>query len=183
MNLRLFGNVFAFEQVEGYYVLRWHCCDGFLSMLSLTDLNTLKVIVENTLEEYKEIGITNDEEAQNIDRERYNDFMLKESEETHFVPKPQKERKKDHLYILRDSDNNLIKVGRSFNPQSREKAIRTASGNNVFLEAIYPECGYLEEKVHQALKEAGLHIRGEWFRDVLESVEIIDKACNNGAQD
>lgn len=180
LHLHLYDNTFAFEDIDdGLFVIRWHYCDGYLGYLSVSDLYNLRDIIETTINVYETIGFETDEQVQEYDHRCYEDYILEKERNYKPIPKPKKEPKKDHLYIIRDLDFHALKVGRSISPESRLKGLATSAANHMELVKVFHEMGRFEEKAHGLLKEAGLHLRSEWFTDSPQVFQIIETLINS----
>ena len=83
-------------------------------------------------------------------------------------PEPSEPRGADDLYILRYVGilQDVLKVGRSNNPEKRRRALEACQNFHLELLAIFPGKGHLEAAVHLRLEEHR-STRGagnEWFR-------------------
>ena len=78
------------------------------------------------------------------------------------------------IYVVKDEEK--CKIGVSYNPSARYKAIKIS---NPLCELIYYSSPVfnafeLEAHLHKQLTNKGFHIQGEWFR-----IEDIDQLCKN----
>lgn len=80
----------------------------------------------------------------------------------------------DYLYIIVKFDSAVMKVGRSIDPERRLEELQTSSEEELIIDAQYEGGGYLETEVHDQLKRAGYHVKGEWFKYVPGALRIID---------
>ena len=146
-----------------------------LEFLTISEIEEIKEMLENTIQYYKGNGLNSDAIIKDENFRRVSEQI----ENSRFYQKEpeikQKVKRLDDLYVFRDNDNNSIKVGRSRNPKSRLKAISTSSSHDIETIAIHKRMGDFEEIVHNGLKDAGLHIRGEWFVNDPKTFEIITK--------
>lgn len=81
------------------------------------------------------------------------------------------------LYIIGRANKSGLKIGRSNDVNKRVKQMQTASEVVLELIDIFPERGYLEKDVHDALNEKGLHLYGEWYKYCEETYDIVVKMC------
>ena len=123
------------------------------------ELDTLKKAIENTLMEYDKQGVT----------EEYIDSLIakKKAEEEKKYEKYlnlcNKEEKPcdTYLYLIKDTDLNRLKIGKTTNPNSRLKQLQCANSNKLEILYSIPNKGYMEEDVHEIF--SSLRINGEWF--------------------
>lgn len=64
------------------------------------------------------------------------------------------------VYLMHNSRNNLVKIGKSINPRHREKTLQ-AEEPEITMIAVWEASGQLERYLHRLYKEKRL--RGEWF--------------------
>ena len=81
-------------------------------------------------------------------------------------------RQPDDLYIMRYVGilQDVLKIGRSANPEKRHKGLEAGHNFRLELLAIFPGKGHLEQAVHKRLEERR-STRGtgiEWFRTYLQ---------------
>lgn len=145
---------------------------AWTELLTRSELMKVIDLAEQALTAYDEGGLS-DAEIDSMNEACFEEFA-KGRKDTQNEPQKPKPQRKDHLYIIRDLDFHALKVGRSFNPESRLKSLSTSAANRMELVKIYPSAGHLEEKVHNSLKGAGLHIRSEWFKDEPQTIELVD---------
>ncbi len=79
------------------------------------------------------------------------------------------EQNKQLIYIMRNGNTNLYKIGISQHCNKRKKQLQTGNPNEIKLLYrcyIDPEIKAVnvETTIHQYLKENNKWIRGEWFR-------------------
>jgi hypothetical protein len=65
------------------------------------------------------------------------------------------------IYIIRNSHNGLVKIGKADNPQQRLSALQTGNDSLLAIEAIGRGSYALETHLHWRL--AKYRRRGEWF--------------------
>jgi len=71
------------------------------------------------------------------------------------------ESKTKKIYLILDSKNNLIKIGQSFNPKTREKTLQGISPQwDIITTWIAP--AFVEKELHEKFKQK--RTRGEWFK-------------------
>lgn len=68
----------------------------------------------------------------------------------------------DHLYFIQTSNNGMIKIGRSINPEKRLKQLQTGNPFKLKLIHVFEKQGYKEKILHEELKE--FKLKGEWFK-------------------
>ena len=83
-----------------------------------------------------------------------------------------------YVYILKDNNSDLFKIGRSKNPIKRLSSLNTAAPYRLTLEHIIECDNYIKEEqfLHSILKL--YKVRAEWFRlssDVLSWLKSIPK--------
>lgn len=94
---------------------------------------------------------------------------------------PEQRDPPDDLYIMRYVGilQDVLKIGRSTNPETRRRGIEASQDFHVELLATFPGYGYLETDVHKRLAERR-STRGpgrEWFRvDLQSALETVAKA-------
>lgn len=122
------------------------------------ELNAFKAAIENTLLEYDKQGIT----------EEYIDNLIakKKAEEEKKYQKyldACKEEKpcNTYLYLIKDTDLNRLKIGKTVRPVARLKQLQCANSNKLELLYAIPNIGYMEDDVHRKFKD--LKTNGEWF--------------------
>tara|TARA_B100001013_G_scaffold341992_1_gene267302 strand:+ start:870 stop:1904 length:1035 start_codon:yes stop_codon:yes gene_type:complete len=79
-------------------------------------------------------------------------------------------------YFIRDTSNNLIKIGKSVDPPKRMSEFQTHHAAELQLLAIYPDD--VEEYLHEKFQKH--HVRGEWFQPSPEIRAWIEKQCGSG---
>ena len=91
------------------------------------------------------------------------------------------------VYFIQAGDRGPVKVGfTGGNPYARMAALQTGHHTRLRLITVVPGGPELEDDLHGYLRSAGLHIRGEWFRDggalrnairgeVLSEFDLIDR--------
>lgn len=141
--------------------------------LTPSELKELKKIVDSTIRAMRELGLTTEESVNERNR-----ALAEESMRTPPVKREPKLKKRDDLYVIFDADANAYKVGRSINPESRLRAMSVASSHSLRLSMEYVDYGDFEGKVHDSLTAAGLHIRGEWFKNDSRVFYIIESICD-----
>lgn len=68
-----------------------------------------------------------------------------------------------HLYIMQQHHTNLIKIGRSNNPQKRLKQLQTGSPYVIKMLKIFTGLGNMERELHALLSDYRIRNNGEWF--------------------
>jgi len=66
---------------------------------------------------------------------------------------------RNSLYFITCGD--LVKIGKSTNPQQRLAQIQTSAPGPCVMTACFKSAGYLEAEIHRLLREQRRH--GEWF--------------------
>jgi DNA-binding XRE family transcriptional regulator len=82
------------------------------------------------------------------------------------------EEKSAYLYFIGADGVDFIKVGRSKNPKSRLRTLRTGSPYKLQLLRVYPASGHLEKFVLSALR-ARSSLNGEWFLSGKEDFDAL----------
>jgi hypothetical protein len=67
----------------------------------------------------------------------------------------------DSLYLIQDSGNGAIKIGRSMTPHRRLKQLQTGNSSKLYFVAVFPGDGWREKLLHKQL--AYFRLEGEWF--------------------
>lgn len=136
---------------------------GYSPYLTYEKLNDLKLKIEKTLDYYKEFGYT-DLQIDDFNKKYYEDLFIQDT-------KKEKEKKNvgNDLYLMINSANMTLKIGRSNYPIQRLKQLNTASSDKIELLYVYPGFGSAEKRLHKKFEEYKLN--GEWF---MYSKEIID---------
>ena len=71
----------------------------------------------------------------------------------------------EHLYVIAAPSAQLVKIGRSWDPERRYRDIGHACPwLDIELTAVFFEAGCLEGACHKALEEELPKAGGEWFR-------------------
>ena len=81
------------------------------------------------------------------------------------------------LAVLKPYDKSGMKIGRSTDVKKRVKQMQTANEVDLILIDVFPKWGYLEKDIHDALKERGLHLNGEWYKYCQETYDIVAEMC------
>ena len=84
------------------------------------------------------------------------------------VTKPK--AKRTNLYLMRDLRTNLVKIGISINPSTRERTLQSESPM-IELEWQAPSTSDEEKELHLLFKEK--RIRGEWFNLSKDDVDYV----------
>jgi hypothetical protein len=70
-----------------------------------------------------------------------------------------KDEKKTKTYLMKDSHNNLYKIGKSINPKQRERTLQSEKPSINMVKVWNRD---IERDLHKLYKD--YRIRGEWFR-------------------
>ena len=102
-----------------------------------------------------------------------------ESERVSEIEDPEREVEPDSLYIMSNSLlPDIVKIGRSSNPEERAKQLGTSHPFRLRVECSYGGKGFLEKSVHDRLKhrrvEGGLG--REWYRLKAEQADTLIRA-------
>lgn len=81
----------------------------------------------------------------------------------------------DYLYLILDSHNKSIKIGRSRNPRERLEQLQHSNPRPLTLYHVYPLMGDCEPTLHLYLqkRQPELHIQGEWYEFTPELMEEV----------
>lgn len=85
---------------------------------------------------------------------------------------PELAAEKQHVYVIRNTLTENLKIGVSKDPEKRLATLQTGSDAELTLEYKSIACSnalQIEAEVHKLLKD--YHVRGEWFSASLEQVE------------
>lgn len=90
----------------------------------------------------------------------------------------------DDLYIMRYVGilPNVLKIGRSANPETRRRTLETSHDFRVEIVAVFPQKGHLEPEVHRLLahRRSGRGAGTEWFRiDAQSAMDTIMEVIEN----
>lgn len=110
--------------------------------------------------------------------EKLNDSYKAENIEYNNQPTPKKQPKIGFVYLIKDEDNNTLKIGFSKNPKSRLKQLQIATSNKLNL--IYMIDGQVQEdekEMHNFFSH--LKISSEWF---INDNSIIEYFKENGSR-
>jgi hypothetical protein len=136
---------------------------GYNPFLSIKKLKQLKKNIESTLKYYQKYSYTEQ------DIEIFNKKSSEHLFDSHDIKeKPKKNVGKD-LYLMINTTNNTLKIGRSNNPITRLKQLNTASSDRIELICIHEDFGDAEIRIHKKFEKFKLN--GEWF---IYSQEIVD---------
>lgn len=103
-----------------------------------------------------------------------NNSLIKElvdaHEESMFSPVRQKARPKKltMVYLMSNKRNGFTKIGKSFNPSSRERTLQAEDPLNEIIFSFGPTDDSVEKMLHEEYSH--LRVRGEWFH--LSTVDI-----------
>lgn len=131
-----------------------------LPLLLRSDIEILIRLLQYTLQEYDKHNITDNYirglQIQELVEHR-KEFIAWEN-----TPKEKKE-KIDSLYLVRDTIDNTLKIGRSKSPKSRLQQLQTSTSHKLELLYVIKDKGYLEEEVHKRF--AKIRLASEWFEN------------------
>jgi hypothetical protein len=102
------------------------------------------------------------EDVDNLNDDVWNNFYEKmnfKSEKK--VEKTQREDK-SYLYLIYDTFNHSIKIGKSLNPLKRLETFQISNPNKLILLAIFEKEGKNEKKYHKIFEKH--KIKNEWFK-------------------
>jgi hypothetical protein len=80
----------------------------------------------------------------------------------------------DHLYVMLNQWNGMIKIGRSRDPKKRRRQIEGATGQEIALVLVLEGRGHEEARLHSLLRSH--RGRGEWFRRTGSCVAMLNQA-------
>lgn len=86
------------------------------------------------------------------------------------IEKPPKQKSPVFVYLMHNRRNNYYKIGKSNNPNYREKTLQAEDPDVVLLKQ-WPGGDDLEKELHKMFK--GCRVRGEWFSLTLDDINII----------
>ena len=145
---------------------------GHAHFVDIATLNYVSSLITNTKRYYEEMGWCEEDISEINHRlviEGQNDFCQTQNA----APKKKKKNRKTSIYIIRDSASSSLKIGKSKNPDNRLRSHQTSNPNKLELVATFSGHDSDEVYLHEALKDAGYHIIGEWFKDCREVIEIV----------
>lgn len=125
-----------------------------------SDIELLIQLLNDTLEYYDELAITDDV----IKYTRFKDIIRQHEE--YLEQKGKNKDKKitvDDLYLIRDTVDNALKIGRSKNPKSRLSQLQLSTSHNLELLQSVKGKGYMEKSLHKRF--ASIRLSSEWFKD------------------
>jgi len=83
------------------------------------------------------------------------------------------------LYVIQDTENKRIKIGQSFDPFSRLKALNTGASSSLILIRVYKEMGCYEKEIHKTLKKFKIRPSSEWFsKETFYTLKIMLRDTN-----
>ena len=129
-------------------------------LLLRSDIEELIGLLRETIEYYDDLAITDDvikySELKSI-IERHKNFLEQKNEK--------KENKVtiDDLYLILDTVDNVVKIGRSKNPDARLKQLQVATTHKLNLLYEIKGKGFMEEELHKRF--ADIRLAGEWFKN------------------
>lgn len=124
------------------------------------DIFRLIELLNSTLLKYEKLGL-DDYEIMSLNIESIVE-QYKEMNEWKNTPKVKKE-KTDSLYLIRDTIDNTLKIGRSKKPQKRLNQLQIATSHKLELLYVVKDKGYLEEDVHKRFEK--IRLASEWFEN------------------
>lgn len=123
---------------------------------------------KNTLKLYDKENIT-DDYIKYLDAQALNEEFNSHKEQIN----KQKEKVKDDLYLILDTSNQKLKIGRSKNVQKRLKQLQTSNSGNLKLLFVIKQKGCMEEIIHKKFNH--LRITREWFDNDGSIIEYFSK--------
>lgn len=130
------------------------------SLLLRENILMLIKLLKNTLDKYDEYKITDDY----IMTSSFVSIIEQEKKYIESKSKPKsKTIKNDCLYLVHDTINNTLKIGRSKNSSSRLKQLQLSTSNKLELLFSIDDKGYLEEELHKRF--AKIRLASEWFEN------------------
>ncbi len=90
----------------------------------------------------------------------------------HEVPE---KTKKSYVYLMKDKQNGLYKIGKSVNPKYREKTLRSEKPDIKMIFSTEERRSFSESTLHVCFRE--YRVRGEWFKLTQAQVRYI---CHKG---
>lgn len=131
-----------------------------LPLLLRSDIEILIGLLQHTLQEYDKHDITDNYirglQIQEL-IEQHKEFIALQN-----TPK-EKKAKIDSLYLVRDTIDNTLKIGRSQSPKSRLQQLQTSTSHKLELLFVVKDKGYLEEEVHKHFTK--IRLASEWFEN------------------
>ncbi len=81
------------------------------------------------------------------------------------------------VYLLKNEDQGVYKIGRSIRPQSRAEQLRTGNHSELTVIETYssPYANEIETALHKTFSSK--LIQGEWFRLTANQVQDFDIRC------
>lgn len=73
------------------------------------------------------------------------------------------DKKNDCLYFIQSSNNGMIKIGRSKDPERRLNQLQTGSPHKLKLICFFKDDGHKEKFLHETLKKFRIRKNNEWF--------------------
>lgn len=125
-----------------------------------SDIELLIQLLNDTLEYYDELAITDDV----IKYTRFKDIIRQHEEYLEQKGKNKDEKiTVDDLYLIRDTVDNALKIGRSKNPKSRLSQLQLSTSHNLELLQSVKGKGYMEKELHNHF--SSIRLASEWFKD------------------
>lgn len=130
------------------------------AFLLRSDIELLIQLLNDTLEYYDELAITDDV----IKYTRFKDIIRQHEE---YLEQKSKNKDKnitvDDLYLIRDTVDNALKIGRSKNPKSRLSQLQLSTSHNLELLQSAKGKGFMEKSLHKRF--ASIRLASEWFKN------------------
>lgn len=180
---------FTGSKIEGSTARRIHLRDESVYFLHLDELIQMKGIIERTIRFYEENGISEDvvDESNKMMREfyrrcdeekkkraaLYSSIVKENSIKDSDFSAPRFSDNKTNIYVIRDPSNGTLKVGQSLNPQKRLESFRTSNVSELSLVYTHKGRSRDENILHHILKCGGYHVKGEWFIDSPDVIDIV----------
>lgn len=130
------------------------------ALLLRSDIELLIGFLKQTLERYDELGISdNDIKFQKIED------IINQYEENLELESRCKGKKIviDDLYLIRDTVDDTLKIGRSKNISARLKQLQVATSHKLNLLYEIKGKGFMEEELHSRFND--IRLTGEWFKN------------------
>ena len=130
------------------------------SLFLRSDIESFIILLRETMEYYDELALTDNDI-------KYSELKsIIEHHKKYLEQKGKKKEKKvieDDLYLILDTVDNAVKIGRSKNPTARLSQLQLATNHKLKLLQSIKSKGFMEKSLHKRF--ASIRLASEWFKN------------------
>lgn len=148
----------VFKDYKNGFIYQSGVCPRYFTK---TELFEMRDLIQKTID-YYEKECLNDKEIESLNaKDTIRNHAIKPS-----LQKNEVNKDKDHLYVIFDSVNKSLKIGRSKDVLQRLKTLQLSTSNKLELLTVIAKAGEMEKVVHEQF--AHKRLASEWFQDCKE---------------